>query len=198
MAEYRVNALHYRFTSGVEHDDFAAAEPAAGSVDGWNYTLKAGVLRAVPVREFRDRDEARDDLEPHLRAWEQVAFLTPNNFRVKFEYERADVEEVDPKPGSVTVFPEPIRLHFETHPPSVVIGHRAYPTPDPRFLRSSVTDNLSERPGAFAIERPNCPPSATTSSTSLSMSSAPPATASGVEQGSLSTLITRCSRCSGN
>jgi hypothetical protein len=144
VVEYRVNALYYRFTSGGS-DNFEKAAARSGMLGDWSYDLDAGVLRAVPAAEFRERRAARDDLEPHLRDWEQAAFLTTYAYRIGFDYDHADVEEVNPRPGSITVFPETIDLRFSMGTPTIIRGNREYPAPDTAFRRTPLTDALTER-----------------------------------------------------
>lgn len=108
MPEFRVAALHYRFRSEVEYDHFDRAAPVSGRLGDFDCVLEDRVLKAVPTEEYRDRDAARDALEPYLRNWEQAAFLRPEAYRILFEYDRSDVVKLDPTPGSVTIFVESI------------------------------------------------------------------------------------------
>ncbi len=155
--EILVTRLVYRLVSESETDDFGAAEPLSGRLEDWDYALQAGVLEATPSGEFRSREAARADLEPRLREWCQAAFLTPNAFQIRFDYERSDVEVIDPPPGAVYVFPESAVLTLSMGTPTVVIGHRKYPAPDPTFRRSPLTDLLTERIRAFREGRAELP-----------------------------------------
>ncbi len=145
MAEYRVTALYYRFMSEVENDRFDDAEPQSGTLGDWEYSLEAGLLKAVPTAEFRDRGAARRDLEQYLRGWEQSAFLSPSRFRIRFEYDRSEMEDADPQPGSVTVFPDTLTLKMTAFAPTIVRGFRYFPEPDLHFRHTYLTDRLTER-----------------------------------------------------
>lgn len=145
MAEYHVTALHYRFVSETDLDSFASAAPWSGSLGTFSCALSDGVLTAIPAVEFRDRDAAKRALEPHLRAWEQGAFLSPSAYRIRFEYDRSDVEEVDPQPGSMTIFVETIGVTATAFAPTIRRGNAEYPSVDPLFVRSPLTDLLIER-----------------------------------------------------
>ena len=101
-----MTALYYRFTSEIEYDHFEKAEPASGVLGSFSCTLADGVLEAIPSVEFRDRQAARDALEPQLRDWEESAYLSDRAFRIRFVYDRSSVEEVDPKPGVINLFGE--------------------------------------------------------------------------------------------
>jgi hypothetical protein len=142
MAEYRVTALHYRFESELDHDRFDEAESQSGTLGDWTYTLESGHLTATPRVEFRDRRAARDDLESHLRAWEQGAFLSPERHQIRFEYDRSEVEDADPQPGAVNVFPDTITIKTQTFAPTVTRGNRSYPEPGSGFQRSPLSDRL--------------------------------------------------------
>lgn len=145
MAEYRVTTLYYRFASDSERDRFDDAAPWAGSLGTFNCTLAAGILKAIPTVLFRDRETAKRTLVPHLRAWEQQAFLSPHGYRIRFEYQRSDVEEIDPQPGSITIFPEPVSVSLEVFAPTITRGNLAYPAVDPDFVQTPLTDLLSGR-----------------------------------------------------
>jgi hypothetical protein len=145
MAEYRVTALHYRFVSETDLDSFATAAPWSGSRGTFSCALSDGVLTAIPAVEFRDRDAAKRALEPHLRAWEQGAFLSPSAYRIRFEYDHSDVEEVDPQPGSLTLFPEMIGAGVQAFAPTITRGNAEHPSVDPFYVRSPLTDQLVER-----------------------------------------------------
>lgn len=146
VPEYRVTALYYRFKSEVEEDGFEKAEAQSGLLGSFTYTLADGALKAVPSEEFRSRDDAKEAIEPYLRDWEQIAYLGSPPHRIKFIYERSDVEEINPVPGHVTVFPEGA-VGFGSVLAAAVIArsNRAYPKPDPAFRRTPITDRLVER-----------------------------------------------------
>ncbi len=145
MAEYRVTALHYRFVSETDLDIFTNAAPWSGPAGSFACTLSDDALTAIPSVEFRDRETAKQALEPHLRAWEQEALLSPHAYRIRFEYERSDVEEMNPQPRSVTVFPEPVRITVTVPAPIITRGNREYPAVDPLFVRTPLTDLLTGR-----------------------------------------------------
>jgi hypothetical protein len=145
VPEIRVTRLVYRLVSESTTDDFGHAEPLDGHLDRWTFRLEGGLLDAIPSVEFRSREAAIEDIEPRLREWAQGTFLAPGAVRIRFDYERSDVEVVDPQPSNVFVFPEPARLTLSMGTPTIVIGHRFYPAPDPTFRSTPLTDLLTER-----------------------------------------------------
>lgn len=145
MGEYRVTALYYRFTSETDHDTFVNATPWSGLLGAFDCALSDGVLKAIPTGEFRDRETAKEALEAHLHTWEQEAFLSPSTYRIRFEYERSDVEEVDPQPGNTTIFVEAIGVTASGFAPTITRGNRAYPSFDSLFVRTPITDLLTKR-----------------------------------------------------
>jgi hypothetical protein len=145
MAQYRVKALVYVFESELEQDHFQTAEPLSGSLGDFTFTLADGILRAEPSSEYRDRELARDALEPHLRSWGQRAFLRGSH-RIRFRYDRSEVDEVDPTPGSVTVFPETITVTASVSAGATISrDNRQYPAPPSDFRRTDLGDRIVER-----------------------------------------------------
>ena len=155
--EVRVTRMFFRVVNESATDDFAGAQPLSGRLGDWDFTLDNGALVAMPKEEFRSREAAKVDLEPLLREWAQAAFLTPNAFRIRFEYDRSDVEVLDPEPGAVFVFPESAVATVSVGTPTVVIGHRTFPSPDSTFRRTPLTDLLTERVRAFRDGRAELP-----------------------------------------
>jgi hypothetical protein len=144
--EYRVTALHYLFRSDIDGDRFDRARSQVGTIGAFTYALDQGHLRAEPSREFLDTAEAKLAIEPFLRDWEQIAFLAEPEHRIRFECERAEVEEVNPAPGFTFAFAEEAVGVGSAHAvASITRNNGQYPTPDPQFVRTRVTDNLSER-----------------------------------------------------
>jgi hypothetical protein len=154
---FRVTRLFYRVINESAMDDFSHALPLSGHLAAWDFMLTDGMLEATPSEEFRSREAARADLEARLREWAQAAFLTPNAFRIGFAHDRSDVEVIDPQPGAVFVFPESAVGTITVGTPTVVIGHRTFPSPDPTFRRTQLTDLLSERLRAFRDGRAELP-----------------------------------------
>jgi hypothetical protein len=146
VPEYRVTALYYRLHSEVDSDRFDQAADVAATIGPFNCTLSAGLLRAVPTSEFQDREAAKAAVEALLRDWEQSAFLGSPGHRIKFAYERSEVEEINPVPGFKFAFAESA-LGFGSVLAAAVISRNnvAYPPPNPSFRRNPVTDRLAER-----------------------------------------------------
>jgi hypothetical protein len=145
VAEYRVTALIYRFASEIEEDRFSRAAPQTGTLGDFHYTLEDAVLRAEPQVEFRDRGVARDELDPYLRSWEQAAFLSPAAHRIRFEYERSEVEDADPQPGVTNLFPDTIYARGVVMDATIVRDNGRYPGPASGFVATPVTARLIGR-----------------------------------------------------
>lgn len=146
MVEYRVKALYYRFVSDLENDRFDEASPLTARRGDFDCSLVDGLLTAVPIVELKDRETAREALEPHLRDWEQDAYLSPRAFSFHFQYERSDIEALDPDPGNVYVFPEAAVGRGTAFGAAAVIRRNSeYPPPYPTYRRTPVTENLVAR-----------------------------------------------------
>lgn len=144
--EYRVLALHYRFQSEVEMDKFDSAAPLSGTLGSFNFSLTTGDLKAEPITEFLDRESAKDAFEPYLRDWEQLAYLGSPGHRIRFDYQRSDLEEINPQPGFKFAFAEEAIGVGSANAAAVITrSNPAYPAPDPDFRRTPLTDLLTER-----------------------------------------------------
>jgi hypothetical protein len=146
VPEYRVTALHYRFVSDEDQDRFDQSAVQSGSLGPFTYRLEDLRLTAFPTQEFLDLGAAKATIEVFLRAWEQDAYLGTLGHRIRFEYERSHVEEVNPVPGFVFAFAEEAMGTGSANAAAVVSRNNAsYPSPDPRFIRTPITDRLTER-----------------------------------------------------
>lgn len=167
VPEIRVTSVTYRLRTDSPAHDLSQVEPLAGSLDGWEFRLEDGWLTALPSTEYRSRDAARQAIEPLLRAWAQGVYLSPARIPFQFDYESCVVEVVDPDPRNVFVFPETAVAIAEMGSPTVVIGHRLFPAPDPRFLPTPLTDLLTERLRALDEGRAELPATAYMVSTTI-------------------------------
>src|SRR6266496_4154774 len=105
MPDPHVEALYYKFVNENEGNSFEGVSPWKGTLGPFDVELRDGNLIAHPHDHHADRESARQVLEPYLRDWESAAFLK-GRYRIKFHYDRADVMDRAPEPGSVTVYPE--------------------------------------------------------------------------------------------
>jgi hypothetical protein len=147
VPNYRVTRLLYRFVTDESLDRFERPAPRRGTMGEWEYLLDGGVLHLTPAKEFRDRQAARDDVEPLLRAYEESAELMTPPHQIHFEYDHSDIEEIDPQPGFVNLFPETLTVRVEAFAPTVSVtsNNTEYPPPDPDFIRTELGDRLLAR-----------------------------------------------------
>jgi hypothetical protein len=146
VPEYRVTALRYRFLTDNPDDHFDNAAPQSGAIGSFKYTLAGGTLRAEPTIEFLDREDAKAAIAPHLRSWEQSAYLEEPGHRITFAYEGSEIEEINPMPGFKFAFAEEAVGVGSANVAAVVTReNQAYPAPDAQFIRTPLTDRLTER-----------------------------------------------------
>jgi len=147
VSDYRVTRLLYRFVTDEPLDRFERPAPRQGKLGDWDYLLDGGVLHLSATTEFRDRQLARNDVEPLLRLWEQSAELMTPPHRIRFDYVHSDIEEIDPQPGYLNVFPEAASLRLQTFAPtvSVTTQNAEYPAPDPTFVQTEFGARLQAR-----------------------------------------------------
>ena len=144
MRDPHVVALHYHFESADTHHSFEGAQVLGGTLGDFDFELNDARLVARPRSHFADEESARAALEPHLRAWEQGTFLS-EDMHITFKYAKTEIIDRDPVPGVTEVRPDPITLNAVLYAPTVILGHAAYPPPDPEFKVTPVTDRMSER-----------------------------------------------------
>jgi hypothetical protein len=146
VPEYRVKALVYRFRSEVEEDRFDEAVPLTGTLGSFSFVLANGTLTATPLVEYLSREDAKEAIGPHLRNWEQLAFLGDPGHKIRFEYERSEVEEINPVPGYKFVFAEEAIGFGEALTAAVITrSSPRYPDPPATFRRTALTDLLVTR-----------------------------------------------------
>jgi hypothetical protein len=98
-----VDAIHYAVGSG---EGISYRDPE--SVSFFNhlgtFDVSDGKLRIVPSEHFPDEDDARQAVEPFLRAWEIESDLTSHIGMIRFKFDRAEVIDRNPPlPGSSQV-----------------------------------------------------------------------------------------------
>jgi len=154
---FRVTRVVYRLKSESDAHDFSKAAPLDGHLDGWSFRLEDGVLSATPHDDCRTREAARNNLEDRLREWSQSVFLSGSGIQIRFDYERSEVEVIDPPPNAAFVFPETAMGTLTAGTPTIRLGHGTYPAPDPAYRRTPLTDLLTERLRALEDGRAELP-----------------------------------------
>jgi hypothetical protein len=128
--------LSYDFVSLDERNDFTAAVPWSGDLGSFECRLEEGQLLAVPQSHYSGTDSARQELEPHLRAWELAADMV-HGLRISFRFSSARVVDRRPTAGSATLAVEALDAGAAFDEVKVTIGHSAYPAPPARPLVES-------------------------------------------------------------
>jgi hypothetical protein len=123
-----VEVLNYEFISLNESHDFTAAEPWSGRLGDFDCRLETGHLEATPNKHFVSEAAARQELEPHLRAWELQAELQ-DDLRVCFRFSSARVVDRRLTAGSVTVAVATVEAAGAVEAARVTVGHSTYPAP---------------------------------------------------------------------
>jgi hypothetical protein len=99
-----VCSLHYEASPSGEGISYHNPEPVSFSNHLGAFDLSDGKLRVVPVEHFPNEDDARQAVEPFLRAWEIEADLTSHIGMIRFKFDRAEViDRNPPPPGSSQV-----------------------------------------------------------------------------------------------
>ena len=136
MNDPHVEVLNYEFTSLDKKHDFSAARPWSGRLGDFECRLEAGHLEAVPDKHFANEASAREELEPHLHAWELRAELQ-DELRLRFWFSSARVVDRRPTAGSVSVAVAAAEGAAAVETATVTVGHSAYPAPSAVPLAAS-------------------------------------------------------------
>lgn len=136
MNDPHVEILSYDFVSLDERNDFTATVPWSGDLGDFECRLEAGQLQAVPRAHYYDAASARQELEPHLRAWELVADME-RGLPISFRFSGAEVVDRQPTPGSASVAAQLAEAGAAADSLTISVGHSAYPAPRPRPLALS-------------------------------------------------------------
>jgi hypothetical protein len=131
-----VDVLNYQFISIEENNDFTAATPWSGRLGDFECRLEAWSLEAIPNKHFASEASARQELEPHLRAWELWAELQ-DELRLSFRFSSARVVDRQPGAGSVTVAVAAAEAAGAVETATVIKGHSSYPAPSAGPLATS-------------------------------------------------------------
>lgn len=97
MRDPHVQKLYYEIGSG-EGISYKDPEPVTFSNQLGVFDLCDGKLSVAPTEHFANEDDARQAIEPFLRAWEIEADLNSNVGMIRFEFARADLIDRDPPP----------------------------------------------------------------------------------------------------
>lgn len=146
MRDPHVQMMHYAVGSG-ESISYSDPEPLSFANHLGAFDLNLGKLKIAPVEHFPDDEEARQAIEPFLRAWEMEADLISNVGMIRFTFERVELIDRDPPPPGA---PQIIQLKGIA---SVsVFGHASvhltcgkYPGPPDAFRATSEVEHAYRR-----------------------------------------------------
>jgi hypothetical protein len=142
MNDPHVTLLEYNF--GHENtQDFSAAAPWEGELDGFRCRLGDGRLRVEPTRHFADSISARSAFEPLLEEWRLSAELS-SGFEVSFYFAGSSTIDRNPPPGSRKMASGEAVAHiaFSVNAAGGRV-HTDYPAPPSRHMaRSALLDEL--------------------------------------------------------
>lgn len=150
-----VVALYYKFVVEQLGDDFSKASPLSGSLGEFDFNLSDDVLEVRPRVHFASIDDAKLDLDPYLRSWEQSALVGSHELKISFQYQRAHVVRPVLPPGFAS---ETGTVVGRWRASGVdVLLHSQYPSPDPNFAVSNLTDLLTSRYHNYRLGREPLP-----------------------------------------
>lgn len=98
MRDPHIQAMHYEVSSG-KGISYRNPEPISFLNHLGTFDLNDGRLRISPAEHFPDEDDARQAVEPFLRAWEIEADLTSNIGMIRFKFDQTEVTDRNPPPA---------------------------------------------------------------------------------------------------
>ena len=144
MNDPHVACLVYRFRSTNDLDRFSAPTPLDASLDDFDVHLEGGVLTATPLAHFASADDARELLDPKLRAWEAQVRIRDIWHSIRFEFEDANV--IDRAASrDVSAFAWTARGRGAAFDPVVIRDNGAYPPPARDFATDPILDSIIGR-----------------------------------------------------
>jgi hypothetical protein len=128
-----IAALHYRVVirKGCTYD---SPRPVAFDGPDANYRLDDDRLVATPKRDYATADDAREAIEPALRAWEARADLQydPGEFRLEFDHADPAFRS-PPPPGTILPGSGALRIGQSSVVATATLTRHAYPDPPVKF-----------------------------------------------------------------
>jgi hypothetical protein len=129
MRDPQVEKLVYELKHGktIKYEN---PPPVEWEIADCKFRLSDGTLDVEMLTHCATEDEARQLIDPYLRAWETNAFLRDSNEQLHFEFSQSHIVDRNPPgPGEFLVSPVPdiddsVSLTFET-------GRREYQYPLP-------------------------------------------------------------------
>lgn len=104
MRDPHVDTLLYKVSSEEGISYATNPESLSVSTDLGTFNLTDGMLRVVPVEHFTNEEEARQAIDPFLRAWEIEADITSHIGMIRFQFASAEIiDRNPPPPGSSQV-----------------------------------------------------------------------------------------------
>jgi hypothetical protein len=129
MNDPHVEALLYR----VEHGacvDYDKAKPLEHDTPIFNVLVEKSRARFELNEHYATREAAREVVEPFIRAWELNVGLEHGPERFRLVYERTEIIDRNPTPGSIHGGGELAASQATVHAGGVVTAHPAsYPRP---------------------------------------------------------------------
>ena len=128
MNNPQVVALIYH----IEHDDsvnYEKARPFVRDEPAFRVKVKNKKVCFKLKEHYATESEARQSIDKYIRIWELVAGLRdgPDSFKLKFN--RAEIVDRNPTPGTISVSAAPINLEITISTPTVTKTLPDYPSP---------------------------------------------------------------------
>ena len=136
-------SLRYRFQPASDYDQYETAEPLMATLADFDVELRHGYLEAHPRGDYEQSRDARDALDPRLRAWEVSAELDNVAHEMRFVFESARIEDPDELPGHRNIEMELTETLSFSADAVISRKNERYPDPDPTVTVDLIVDGCS-------------------------------------------------------
>ena len=128
MNDPHVVALTYRIEHGPAVD-FSRTERLDHKEAGFRIKVTDDQVRFEFKAHYATEEAAREVIEDYIRRWEFTAGLSRGPGYFKLRFDRAEIEDRKPTPGTVSLLGQPIRISFTTSVSAVTVSPARYPPP---------------------------------------------------------------------
>lgn len=135
-------SLRYRFQPASDYDQYETAEPLMATLADFDVEPRHGYLEAHPRGDYEQSRDARDALDPRLRAWEVSAELDNVAHEMRFVFESVRIEDPDELPGHRNIEMELTETLSFSADAVISRKNERYPDPDPTVTVDPIVEGM--------------------------------------------------------
>jgi hypothetical protein len=141
MRDPHVAVLRYRLVA-PETVDFQDPPEVRRETNACTLTLRNGEATVEMKQHFDSEDEAREEVDPLLRAWEIWASLQLAIDEIHFKFVGSEITDRNPEPGKQVIALSGIQSALVMGSLTIRQTHRSYPEPPQSFAIDADVETL--------------------------------------------------------